>query len=309
MVEEPLQVAQHLRRAVGARRTTRSTKSGPGQVQLVARRCVLHAWLRSESASSPSSSSRRDRSSARAVVTVESTSIGVVRVGTRLDRSPQSGRLPRQMEHHFTGPSYTIGIEEELMIVDAESLDLVNAIESLLEDGADDGRDQARADGVGARDRDRPVPRTPPRPASSCARCAARCATTAARRGLTIGSAGTHPFAMWEDQRIVAAPALPRPDLRAALRRAPGADLRHARPRRHRRPRQGDPRRQRHARPRAGAARAERQLAVLARRRHRAWRRRACRSSARSRASGIPPTLRRLGRLRAPDRVHGRAAA
>ena len=27
---------------------------------------------------------------------------------------------------------------------------------------------------------------------------------TAAGRGLTIGSAGTHPFAMWEDQRIVA---------------------------------------------------------------------------------------------------------
>ena len=38
------------------------------------------------------------------------------------------------MEHNFTGPSYTIGIEEELMILDAETLDLVNAIESLLED-------------------------------------------------------------------------------------------------------------------------------------------------------------------------------
>ena len=37
------------------------------------------------------------------------------------------------MEHRFTGPAYTIGIEEELMILDAESLDLVNAIESLLE--------------------------------------------------------------------------------------------------------------------------------------------------------------------------------
>ena len=37
------------------------------------------------------------------------------------------------MEHRFTGPAYTIGIEEELMILDAETLDLVNAIESLLE--------------------------------------------------------------------------------------------------------------------------------------------------------------------------------
>ena len=32
----------------------------------------------------------------------------------------------------------------------------------------------------------------------------ARVARPAAARGLTIGSAGTHPFAMWEDQRIVA---------------------------------------------------------------------------------------------------------
>src|SRR3954452_18937194 len=41
------------------------------------------------------------------------------------------------MEHHFTGPSFTIGIEEELMIVDEDSLELVNAIESLLEDAVD----------------------------------------------------------------------------------------------------------------------------------------------------------------------------
>ena len=32
-----------------------------------------------------------------------------------------------------------------------------------------------------------------------------RCAKTA-ERDLCIGSAGTHPFAMWEDQRIVARP-------------------------------------------------------------------------------------------------------
>ena len=38
------------------------------------------------------------------------------------------------MRANFTGPSYTVGVEEELMIVDAESYALVNAIESLLED-------------------------------------------------------------------------------------------------------------------------------------------------------------------------------
>ena len=38
------------------------------------------------------------------------------------------------MEHRFTGPSYTLGIEEELMIVDEETLDLSNSIEALLAD-------------------------------------------------------------------------------------------------------------------------------------------------------------------------------
>ncbi|MBA3358709.1 MAG: carboxylate-amine ligase, partial [Thermoleophilaceae bacterium] len=38
------------------------------------------------------------------------------------------------MEHRFTGPSYTLGIEEELMIVDAETFELTNSIEQLLSD-------------------------------------------------------------------------------------------------------------------------------------------------------------------------------
>ena len=43
------------------------------------------------------------------------------------------------MEHRFTGPSYTLGIEEELMIVDAETLDLTNSIEEMLRDLQDAG--------------------------------------------------------------------------------------------------------------------------------------------------------------------------
>src|SRR3954453_13278942 len=46
---------------------------------------------------------------------------------------PAQSRL-KAMEHNFTGPSYTLGIEEELMIVDGETYNLVNAIESLLGD-------------------------------------------------------------------------------------------------------------------------------------------------------------------------------
>jgi glutamate---cysteine ligase / carboxylate-amine ligase len=36
------------------------------------------------------------------------------------------------MEHRFDGPRYTVGIEDELMILDASSLDLANAIDEIL---------------------------------------------------------------------------------------------------------------------------------------------------------------------------------
>src|SRR5919108_1674708 len=40
----------------------------------------------------------------------------------------------RPMEPQFNGPSYTVGIEEELMILDAETLALANAIEAVLDE-------------------------------------------------------------------------------------------------------------------------------------------------------------------------------
>ncbi len=100
------------------------------------------------------------------------------------------------------------------MILDAQSLELVNAIESMLEPAAsgeikpelmesvlevstDPCQDITEA-GVQLRALRRQV------------------AQTAAAKNLAIGSAGTHPFAMWEDQRIVARPRYR--DLIAALR-------------------------------------------------------------------------------------------
>ncbi|TMK66868.1 MAG: carboxylate-amine ligase [Actinobacteria bacterium] len=120
------------------------------------------------------------------------------------------------MEHRFTGPSYTLGIEEELMIVDAETLELNNSIETMLEalpqtegeikpelmesvlEIATNPCKNTREAGIQLRDLRRLTQRT------------------AAEHGLAIGSAGTHPFAMWEDQRIVARPRYR--DLVAALR-------------------------------------------------------------------------------------------
>jgi glutamate---cysteine ligase / carboxylate-amine ligase len=109
------------------------------------------------------------------------------------------------MEAKFTGPSFTLGIEEELMILDARTLELANAIEDVLEEYGDDGdvkpellepvleiatephRDTAAA-GEQLRELRRSV------------------AEAAGRRNLCIGSAGTHPTARWEDQRVSAGP-------------------------------------------------------------------------------------------------------
>jgi carboxylate-amine ligase len=117
----------------------------------------------------------------------------------------REARVPcRAMEHDFHGPSYTIGIEEELMIVDAESYGLVNAIESLLEE-AEDGEIKPELMESVLEISTHPAPDTAAA-GEQLRRLRAQVRGAAARRGLTIGSAGTHPFAMWEDQRIVARP-------------------------------------------------------------------------------------------------------
>ena len=37
------------------------------------------------------------------------------------------------LEHKFNGPPFTVGIEEELMLIDSDNLDLAQAIDRLLE--------------------------------------------------------------------------------------------------------------------------------------------------------------------------------
>jgi carboxylate-amine ligase len=109
------------------------------------------------------------------------------------------------MEHSFTGPSYTIGIEEELMIVDAETWDLVSAIEGLLEDAG--GDETVKPELMESVLEIATPPSANTAEAAGHLRSARRRAIALAQgRGLAIGSAGTHPFAMWEDQRIVARP-------------------------------------------------------------------------------------------------------
>src|SRR5215212_2220734 len=117
------------------------------------------------------------------------------------------------MPHHFTGPSYTIGIEEELMICDGQTFALANAIESLLQDGDEHVKPELMES----------VLEIATSPAENTTQAGAELRALrrevrerATNRGLTIGSAGTHPFAMWEDQRISARPRYR--DLISALR-------------------------------------------------------------------------------------------
>jgi glutamate---cysteine ligase / carboxylate-amine ligase len=112
------------------------------------------------------------------------------------------------VEHRFTGPSYTLGVEEELMIVDAETLDLANSIEGLLADL--EGHDAAGEVKPELMESVCEIATTPCVDAGEIGVQLGelrRLVTAAAgERGLAIGASGTHPFAMWEDQRIVSRP-------------------------------------------------------------------------------------------------------
>src|SRR4051794_10054369 len=121
------------------------------------------------------------------------------------------------MEHRFTGPSYTLGIEEELMILDAETFELVNGIETMLESMPADTKGEVKPELMESVLEIATTPCKNTREAGDQLRELRRKVNdTAHAKGLAIGSAGTHPFAMWEDQRIVARSRYR--DLIAALR-------------------------------------------------------------------------------------------
>src|SRR5437764_1318408 len=122
------------------------------------------------------------------------------------------------MEHRLSGPSYTIGIEEELMILDAETLELSNSIETMLESATPD-----ELTGEVKPELMESVLEIATQPCRTTAEAGEQLRglrrlvrEVADENGLAIGAAGTHPFAMWEDQRIVARPRYR--DLISALR-------------------------------------------------------------------------------------------
>jgi carboxylate-amine ligase len=106
------------------------------------------------------------------------------------------------MDHHFVGPRYTVGIEEELMILDSASLDLVSAIDAMLKQAPPRGEIKPEFLESVVEIATPPCPDVPTVHDELVAlRSFAR--DRAQSQGLQVGAAGTHPFARWEEQRVV----------------------------------------------------------------------------------------------------------
>jgi carboxylate-amine ligase len=105
------------------------------------------------------------------------------------------------VQPNFTGPSYTIGIEEELMILDPGSYSLANSIDALLEECDDPERVKPELL-ESVLEIATPPARDTHEAGELLRGLRHKVCEAAERRGLCIGSAGTHPFAMWEDQRV-----------------------------------------------------------------------------------------------------------
>ncbi len=105
------------------------------------------------------------------------------------------------MKHRFEpGRDYTVGIEEELMILDAERLDLVPRSDDLVRD--DDGNAVKGELHQSVLEIATEPARTIPEAGVQLRRLRDAVKDRAAAQGLRIAAAATHPFARWDEQRI-----------------------------------------------------------------------------------------------------------
>lgn len=111
------------------------------------------------------------------------------------------------LEHNFTGPAFTVGIEEELMLVDGESLDLAQEIERLLAAVPQEFSGQVKPELMQA------VLEIATTPCDSVAEAGEQLAglrrmviDRAEALGLYVGAAATHPFALCTEQKVVDRP-------------------------------------------------------------------------------------------------------
>jgi len=108
------------------------------------------------------------------------------------------------LDHAFNGPDFTIGIEEELMILEPEGYALAQAIEDMLAEVPAELEGQVKPEFLQCVLEIATKPH--PTVSSACEELRAlrrAVIDVAARCDVLIGAAGTHPFARWEDQKIV----------------------------------------------------------------------------------------------------------
>jgi glutamate---cysteine ligase / carboxylate-amine ligase len=109
------------------------------------------------------------------------------------------------LDHRFgSGPQYTLGVEEEYMLLDAETFDLVQHIDTVLAAIAG-GEKEARINAElmqSVLEITTPVCRTAGDVDRELRRLRTYVGEIAGEQGLRFGSAGTHPFSLFERQRI-----------------------------------------------------------------------------------------------------------
>src|SRR2546423_5582904 len=111
------------------------------------------------------------------------------------------------LDHAFgTSDPYTLGAEEEYMLLDAETFDLVQHIDTVL--AAVSGHElEPRINAElmqSVLEVATPVCHTPADVAEQLRKLRTYVGGIAAERGMRFGSAGTHPFSLFERQRITA---------------------------------------------------------------------------------------------------------
>ena len=109
------------------------------------------------------------------------------------------------MDHAFgTGEPYTLGVEEEYMLLDAESFDLVQHIDTFLAAAAGHELEaQMKAELMqSVLEIATPVCRTATEVDGELRKLREYVTSVAREKSLRVGSAGTHPFSLFEVQRI-----------------------------------------------------------------------------------------------------------
>jgi glutamate---cysteine ligase / carboxylate-amine ligase len=111
------------------------------------------------------------------------------------------------MEHRFRGTPFTVGVEEELMLIDASTLELTQGIEAILADLGEAAEGRVKPELLQSVLEIATVPHeTVADAAAELHRLRQTVHGAAERNGMLLAASGTHPSALWEDQLIVERP-------------------------------------------------------------------------------------------------------